>query len=138
MEDQQSFSDRVQQQLSTVKAALDRTQTQIQAANSKALDELRAERDRAAAAMQTRQQEAEAARGRMKTYFETKKAETDAKIDEWKAQREVQKLQDRANDAEAYFATTLDVATAAIDEAGAAALDAIEARRVADEATATR
>ena len=86
--------------------------------------------------MKTRQQEAEAARGRMKTYLETKKAETDAKIDEWKAQREVQKLQDRANDAEAYFGMTLDVAAAAIDEAGAAALEAIEACRVADEATA--
>jgi hypothetical protein len=74
----------------------------------------------------------------MKTYFDTKQAETDAKIDEWKAKQEVQKLENRANGAEDYFSAALVVAAAAIDEANAAALDAIEARRVADEAGATR
>ena len=57
-------------------------------------------------------------------------------IDEWKAKREVQKLENRAKSAEDYFGAAMVVASAAVDEARVAALEAMEARRTADEASA--
>lgn len=136
MSDKQAFSDQVQQQLSKVKAAVDRAQAEIRAANSRELEEVRAERDQLAAEMRTHQQEVEAAKARMKSYLDKKKAETDAKIDEWMAKEEVQRLEVRANDAQDYFSATLVMIAAAVDEARAAALASIEARRAADKTSA--
>ena len=52
----------------------------------------------------------------------------------WKTKRDVEKLQGRADKAERYAAATADVATAAIDEAEQASLEAWLAQADADYA----
>ena len=57
-------------------------------------------------------------------------------VQEWKAKRQAELLELRAEDAESYADATTAIAEAAIEEARTAALEAIEARREADEAAA--
>lgn len=64
-----------------------------------------------------------------KAWIENKQAATGEAIAEWKAKREVAKLQARAEDAESYAAAALAVAMAAVDDAEQAALEAWLARQ---------
>jgi hypothetical protein len=68
--------------------------------------------------------------------LQAKQAEVKSTIDEWKAQKEQDKLLARANRAEEYAASAIIFAAAAIDEAELATLEAVEARLMADAATA--
>jgi hypothetical protein len=54
------------------------------------------------------------------------------KIAEWKAERQVRKLNDRADDAESYAVAAMQIAVAAVDEAETAAIEAVVARIDAD------
>lgn len=81
--------------------------------------------------------DAEAARTRMKTQVENKKEETEDRIAEWKHNREVAKLERRAEDLEAYASWAILVAADAIDEADVATLQAIAARLDADYVAAS-
>jgi hypothetical protein len=62
-------------------------------------------------------------------WIEAHKNETVAKIDEWKTKHEISALENRAQRAERYAAATADAASAAIDEAERAALEAWLARQ---------
>ncbi len=68
----------------------------------------------------------------MKAWAQQKKTMTADKIAEWKAQWQVKKLNDRADDAESYAVATMQVAAAAVDEAETAAIEAVIARIDAD------
>jgi hypothetical protein len=70
----------------------------------------------------------------MKSWAEERKAITSAKIAEWKAKRDLDKLRRRADSAERYAAAAIDVVVAVIDEAEQAALEAWLAREDADTA----
>ena len=74
---------------------------------------------------------------KVKAWAQQKKAITADKIAEWKAQRQVKKLNDRADDAESYAVATMQVASAAIDEAERAAIEAVVARIDADAVQST-
>ena len=63
---------------------------------------------------------------------EEKKTITSEKIAEWKAQRQVKKLADRADGAEDYAGAAIDVAFAAVEEAERAIIEAVLARLEAD------
>ncbi len=76
----------------------------------------------------------EASKATMKAWADGKKAITAEKITEWKAQRQVQKLSDRADDAESYAVAAMQIAVAALDEAETAAIEAVVARSDADAA----
>ena len=56
-----------------------------------------------------------ASKAKIKAWAQDNKNITRAKIDEWKAQRQVKKLTDRADDAEAYASAAIDVALASLD-----------------------
>lgn len=73
-----------------------------------------------------------AARNHVKDWIEERKIDTTAMIAEWKARHEIGKLQVRASKAEHYAEAALEVALAAIDEAGLAALEAWLARQDAN------
>ena len=73
----------------------------------------------------------------MKAWVQEKKTITNDKIAEWKAQRQVKKLEARADSAERYAAATTQIAAAAIDEAETAVAEAIVARIDADTTQAT-
>jgi hypothetical protein len=76
----------------------------------------------------------EASEAKVKAWAEQKKAITAEKIAEWKAQRQVKKLNDRADDAESYAVAAMQIAAAAVDEAETAAIEAVVARIDADAA----
>jgi chromosome segregation ATPase len=59
-----------------------------------------------------------AAQAKMKDWIEARKAETQAKIAEWKSKRETSKLQNRADRAEQYAAAAIIVAASGVDDVG--------------------
>ena len=75
-----------------------------------------------------------AAQADMKNWAEEQQAITGDKIAEWRARREIAKLQNRADRAERYAAAAAEVAVAAVDEAERASLEAWLARADADYA----
>ncbi len=75
-----------------------------------------------------------AAQADIKKWVEERKATTGEKIAEWKTKREMAKLQGRAESAERYAAAAAIVASAAVDEAEQASVEAWLARKDADTA----
>ena len=75
-----------------------------------------------------------AAQADIKKWVEERKATTSEKIAEWKTKREMAKLQSRADSAERYAAAAAIVASAALDEAEQASVEAWLARKDADTA----
>ena len=75
-----------------------------------------------------------AARADIKKWADQQKASTSEKIAEWKTKREIAMLQSRADSAERYAAAAAIVASAALDEAEQASLEAWLARKDADSA----
>jgi len=73
-----------------------------------------------------------AAQTEVKNWASEQKTITAEKIAEWKAKREIAKLQGRADAAERYAAAAAVVAEAALDEAEQASLEAWLARHDAD------
>jgi hypothetical protein len=113
-----------------------KTKTELDAARNESLDSLKKKRDRAAANRETFNRKISDAVNQMKARIEAKKLETDASIEDWKRKREVSKLENRAKSLESYAEAAMNVVDYAHDEAFAATLDAIEARRQAEEAKA--
>jgi light-regulated signal transduction histidine kinase (bacteriophytochrome) len=79
-----------------------------------------------------------AAQADIKKWVDQRKATASERIAEWKAKREVAKLQGRADGAENYAAAAAVVALAAVDEAEQASLEAWLARKDADNAVAAK
>lgn len=75
-----------------------------------------------------------AAENDMKKWADKRKAATNEKIAQWKANLEKGKLQSRADNAERYAAAAAIVAMAALDAAEQASLEAWLARKDADNA----
>ena len=75
-----------------------------------------------------------AAQADIEKWAEERKAVTDEKIAEWKAKLEQAELKGRAEAAERYAVATAVMASAAVDEAEQAALEAWLARKDADSA----
>jgi hypothetical protein len=73
----------------------------------------------------------------MQAKMETTRREAAATVEEWKRKQDAEKLEQRAKDAEEYAEAATAVVTLAQEEARAAALDAIEARREAEAASQT-
>ena len=76
------------------------------------------------------------AEAKAKSWIETKVAETEAEIEDWKTKREIHKLDKRADYSEDYAAAAIILAAAAVDEAEMAILDAVVARMLAEETAA--
>ena len=70
----------------------------------------------------------------MQSYLDEKVTETESRIKEWKANRELEKLEKRADNAEEYAAHSIVVALEAVDEAEVAMLEALAARIESDQA----
>ena len=115
----------IDNRFNSLKARIDgRAQNADQAVRSHLAEvQTRIDKDRAKVA---------AAQIKVKDWVESRKIATTDKIAEWKANRELNRLQDRAEDAETYAAAAIDVALAAVDEAEQAALEAWLARQDAD------
>jgi tellurite resistance protein len=67
-----------------------------------------------------------------------KRLEVKSNVEEWKARREVKKLEHRANRAEDYATTSIAVAMEAMEEAEGATLEALSTRLDAEAATGNK
>ncbi len=77
-----------------------------------------------------------AAEAKVKSWVEEKKTMTHDKIAQWKEGHDVKRLAARADLSEHYAITAMEIATAAVDEAERAAVEAVVARIDADGSAA--
>lgn len=138
------MSERVDQFCENLRAKLTGIENRLSGLQAKIADDrestkeaIDARIDEAKAGLGSLRHDADAARARMKAHVEEKKADTDDRIAEWKHNREVDKLETRAEDLEAYASWAILVAADAIDEAELATLQAIAARLNADYVAAS-
>ncbi len=122
------FCDKLSGKLNRIEGRVNDLKAKIQNDGEAARAALDKEVDVAKAALRKVKDDADAARARMKQRQKNKKAETEDAIAQWKRNREMDKLQRRAEDAEAYAAWSFIVAGEAIDEAHLATVQAIAAR----------
>jgi len=83
--------------------------------------------------LEAKKQEAAAAKTGMEEFVEAKKVETQAAVAEWKANRDRKKLEKRAERAQKYAEACIAVALCSAEEAEVAILEAVAARRDADD-----
>ena len=129
------FFDSLKEKVNGVERRLDELKASLVSAKNESQAAVQAKLNKAKAALDAKKQELDAARARVKQNVAEIKGTTAAKLEEWKANHEQQKLEHRAAITEAYAADVLFIAAAAADEAEYAILAAAEARKLADEAT---
>ena len=84
--------------------------------------------------LEARTQEAVSAKEKMEAYIKAKKADTEAAVTEWKANHDSKKLEKRAERAELYVDSCIDLALYYAAEAQVGILEAAAARQDADNA----
>ena len=84
--------------------------------------------------LEAKKQEAAAAKARLDDLVEARKTETKAAVAEWKANHDRKKLEKRAERAEKYADDCIEVALFSAEEAQVAILEAVTARKDADDA----
>ncbi len=134
----QSFTDRQQEQVNRLEISVTNMKKDVQQAHTEQLNALQAKREEIAASAAARRKDAEEQRNKLRVSIDAMRAELAAAYREEKIQENVDKLESYAQDAEGYAIATATAAHSAIEEARAAALEAIEARRKAHEAEAGR
>ena len=122
------FSDKLRPKLNRSEERWHRLITRIRSDPRAGREEVERAVDAAQATLQRGKDDAAAAKARILAQTKDRKAETKDVIAEWRCNRELQKLERRAEDLEAYAAWSVIVATTAIDAADLAALQAIEAQ----------
>jgi hypothetical protein len=134
----QEFFTREHERLMKLETSIVKTRSELESARTEALDSLKAKRSQMDTARDARHKQLTDASSRMQQRMDARKQESAAAIEEWKHKREVHKLEKRASDAETYADSAMAVLEVAQEEARAASLEAIEARREAHTARATR
>jgi CHASE3 domain sensor protein len=118
--------DRGIDQLKAAKAHLEDVHKETEAA-------IQAKLKAAQETLEAKKQEAAAAKARVEEIVESKKDETQAAVAEWKANRDRKKLEKRAERAQKYAEACIAVALDSAEEAEVAILEALAARRDADD-----
>ena len=128
------FCEGLHERLNTIEGRIESVKTSLHELPAKAEKVVREKLDQARTKIQAEKERVEKARVDLKTRADQKIAETKEAINEWKAKREVRKLNARAERAEAYADAAMFLAVASIDEAEEAVLEAVAARNDADAA----
>lgn len=128
------FCDTLRDRLNVLGARIRTANAEMQALSGQAEKVVRAKLEEARTSLQSQKERIEQARANLKARGQQKIVETKEAISEWKAKREIQRLQARADRAEAYAADAIALATASISEAEEAILDAMVARIDAEAA----
>ena len=128
------FCENLRQKLTMTDSGLQGLKTKIDTNASHVEQDVQNHLDRVRNRVEQGRAKVAAAQANMKNWVDERKATTSAQIAEWKAKRELGKLQDRASKAEGYAASAIDVAVASVDEAEQASLEAWLARADADAA----
>ncbi len=128
------FCENLRVQLTNVESHLTKVGESIKAAPQEAQATIRAKIDAAKAQHEQNMQKIADSRATLEERVQEKKAEIDTQIQEWKTNREISKLEHRADKAESYAVAAIEFAAAATAEADLATLEAIAARLEAEEA----
>jgi hypothetical protein len=128
------FFNQQHERLNQIEASLVNTHLKFDAARAQATANVEATRDRAAATRDAHQKQFEDGVAQMKSRLQALKQQTQTKVENWKQQREIDKLEDLAAMDEAYAEASLYVAANALEEARIAVADAIATRIEAEEA----
>jgi hypothetical protein len=128
------FFTRQHEALTRLETSIVKTQREMEAARSETLANLAASRQEAEQTAAAFQEKIGAAVARMRASVDAREHETDVAIARWKQDRELDKLDARAQAAEAYADAAMAVFRLAQEESSAASVDAVMARRDADEA----
>lgn len=123
--------------MADVEARFAKFKENVAAAHAENIEAARAKLDEVKKGIDERRQEADEARAKIKTYAEEKAAEAQSRVEDWKTQRRIDKLERRVEDAEWHAGEATLVALQAIDDADVAVLEAVAARLDAEEAAAT-
>ena len=128
------FCENLRVQLNNVESQLTKVAENVKAAPQQAADAVRATIDAAKLQHEQNMQKLADARAKLDERSQAKKEEVAGQIEQWKTNREIDKLERRADDAEFYAVAVIEFAAAAVAEADLATLEAIEARMQAEDA----
>lgn len=133
-----NFTQQLHDNLEAVEARAKSLKGHIQALPKKTQAEIQSALDQAKTNLDARKQEFDDYRAKLTTQLADQLAEKESEvmstIEDWKANREVEKLEQRADNAEDYAVTMIFLAVAAMEEAETANLAAIAARLDAEAA----
>jgi hypothetical protein len=129
-----NFTSQLHDNLTAVEERAKSLNKSIKSATKKNQAEIQSKLDEAKVSLAGKKQEFDEYRAKLQTQFADKEAEVKSSVDEWKASREVNKLEHRAEKAEDYAATSIYLAMAMMEEAEAATLTAICNRMDAEAA----
>jgi len=132
-----NFTKQLHDNLEAVEARVKSLKESIQSIPKKTQTEIQAKFHEAKAKLDSKKQEFDEYRAKLKTQFEEKESEVKSNVEDWKANREVQKLEHRANKAEDHATTAIFLAIATLEEAEKATLEAISSRLDAETAAGT-
>ena len=130
------FCENLRVQLTNIESHLAKVGESIKSAPQEAQAAIQAKIDGAKAQHEQNMQKISDARAKLEERAQEKKADIEAQIQEWKTNREISKLESRADKAEIYAVAAIEFAAAATAEADLATLEAIVARMEVEEAKA--
>ena len=122
------FCQNLQTRLNDLESRTLALKERLKSAPKQAEEELHGQIARLQEKIDSQKKAANKARAEMENWFEQKKAEGKATVEQWKEKHEAKKLARRADRAEEYAAAAVLVALACVDEAEQAVLEAVAAR----------
>ncbi len=131
-----NLRDKLRVRLTGVDDRINSLKADIESASATAKADIESRIEAAKTGLEAHKQQAEQAQARLKVMLEEKKEQTEAKIQDWIRNREVEKLEARAQLAEDYAAEQVWLAMVAVEEAEYATLEALAKRIEADEVVA--
>jgi hypothetical protein len=128
------FCDRLRNQLNAIERRFESFKADMQSLPEKAETAVRGKLEKTRRRLKAQKDRIDQTWAKLKAMAQPKVTDTKVAVNEWKEKRETQKLQARADRADAYAAATIDHAVASIDEVQDAMLYAAVARLDADSA----
>lgn len=120
-----NFTQQLHDNLEAVENRAKSLKESVESATKNTQAELQAKIDEMKTNLEAKKQEFDEYRAKLKTQFDEKESEVKSNVEEWKASREVKKLEHRADKAEDYATTAILLAMATLEEAQEATLKAI-------------
>lgn len=124
---------RFEENLKSAESYLTETKDHLTAAVKESADELETRAKNALARLEAKREQAASAKQKVLHYLEEKKDELIAKLEDWRVDREIEKLEKAADAKEEHAVNAVITAAYALLEAEAAVLDALKARKIAVE-----
>jgi len=132
-----NFTKQIHDNLEAVEDIVKSLKENIQSVPKKTQSEIQEKFNEAKVKLDAKKQEFDEYRAKLKTQFEERESFVLSNVEEWKANREVKKLEHWADKAQEYATTAIFLAIATLEEAEKATLEAISTRLDAETAAGT-